>query len=507
MMHRVLIPLQPFRRRMMVCWMNTNTTTRGSNNTTMIGNNAGNERLPVAAAMGPFSNNINEKKPITMKKNPPDNGNNENNNKDKSVSKNDKETLPPLPPRQPPETLRRLVVQRKQQQEEKDQQQEERSSNKSTSPTSSVYRRKRRPSTTETRDTAGQLILQQTTTHRNHHYQHPKVSNQTRAINSPRPPLLNAAVWLDTTRYIKQSSTANTSRSGTEGARRLLRGRHEWMKAVKKHVQRGKATEYTLTGHGVPPQLLQHVVQYWHEQYQQATALQSTMIQHHQQEEKDKTQSSQAVWELHATSSAAAPITEPHHVQRALVRRVTLTTINQPHGTAPLSTTTTTSITHRLPITSFPSPFDAPVDEAEAPENTGLALYLTVMHRLASALAVVLKNTDDADQEGDDDDSDNKNNSQAKQRSRAVCPPTAGVVSRWHVVVGPVQSHEFVGQAMQGDPRVAVAWHGSRQVFIHLYGKNTKNNESSDSDDDDDKSTPVLRIVYQAQIQRSLSAE
>eukprot|EP00522_Entomoneis_paludosa_P006888 CAMPEP_0172439600 /NCGR_PEP_ID=MMETSP1065-20121228/534_1 /TAXON_ID=265537 /ORGANISM="Amphiprora paludosa, Strain CCMP125" /LENGTH=556 /DNA_ID=CAMNT_0013188303 /DNA_START=30 /DNA_END=1697 /DNA_ORIENTATION=- len=102
-------------------------------------------------------------------------------------------------------------------------------------------------------------------------------------------PLLNASVLLDTKQYIKNSANASTSRSGTEAARRLLRGRREWLQTVRKHAERGldhslglspssslvaaaqassdqhvdqRRAAYRLTGHGVPRQLLQDHVDF-----------------------------------------------------------------------------------------------------------------------------------------------------------------------------------------------------------------------------------------------------
>jgi len=109
-------------------------------------------------------------------------------------------------------------------------------------------------------------------------------------------PLLNASVLLDPQHYIKASASASTSRSGTESARRLLRGRREWMSTIRKHAERGlnppsssssnigrrilssssssnnnsqqhihmdqRRAAYRLTGHGVPQQLLQNHVDF-----------------------------------------------------------------------------------------------------------------------------------------------------------------------------------------------------------------------------------------------------
>ena len=95
-------------------------------------------------------------------------------------------------------------------------------------------------------------------------------------------PLLNVMVLLDPQRYVK-SMNSSTVRSGTEAARRILRGRQEWLKTVRKHAERGldqssiplwpnklsysmdgmiRRASYRLTGHGVPRQLLQDHIDY-----------------------------------------------------------------------------------------------------------------------------------------------------------------------------------------------------------------------------------------------------
>ena len=95
-------------------------------------------------------------------------------------------------------------------------------------------------------------------------------------------PLLNVAVMLDPTKYVK-SMDASMVRSGTEAARRILRGRKEWYRTVRKHAERGldpssiplwpnnlsyptdsmnRRASYRLTGHGVPRELLQDHIDY-----------------------------------------------------------------------------------------------------------------------------------------------------------------------------------------------------------------------------------------------------
>ena len=371
----------------------------------------------------------------------------------------DKSTYPPH--REQPETFRRrLVVAKKA---------PATNTNKTTSATQRMYRRIRRPSVTETRDAAGQVIMQ----NRRH-----------------APHVLNASVWLDTLRYIKQSSDASTTRSGTEGARRLLRGRAEWTHVVRKHVRRGTATEYELHGHGVPSQLLQDHISYWHDQYE-------AIKPYAQQVEHDTSlmePSNKGLWELHATSSAAAAVTEPHHVQRALVRRVRTTIIparpeeeekdddDDENKTRDPDLRAISSVTHRLPISSYPSPFDTPdQNEEESPENISLQLYLTVMHRLASTLAVVL-----------DDNVDD------------MIPGANGTVSRWHVVVSPYLRNGTAPLSTDAKiPRLSVVWQG-RQVFVHLVGQVKSDNSDGDSEVDSEGTSGgnLLHITYQGHIQR-----
>ncbi|KAL7569213.1 hypothetical protein ACA910_016769 [Epithemia clementina (nom. ined.)] len=76
-------------------------------------------------------------------------------------------------------------------------------------------------------------------------------------------PLLNVSVMLDPTRYIK-SMEANMARSGTEAARRILRGRKEWYKTVRKHAERGldPSSIPLWPRHGVPRELLQDHIDY-----------------------------------------------------------------------------------------------------------------------------------------------------------------------------------------------------------------------------------------------------
>ena len=152
---------------------------------------------------------------------------------------------------------------------------------------------------TDIRDSFGQIILQPGTRTQKKNSTHRESlrdeinqieDNVFKSANSL--PLLNASVLLDTKQYIKHTENAHAIRSGTEAARRLLRGRREWLQTVRKHAERGlgqpfllshqqqqerqrpssndqqsffkdkRRAAYRLTGHGVPTQLLQHHIDF-----------------------------------------------------------------------------------------------------------------------------------------------------------------------------------------------------------------------------------------------------
>jgi|UniRef100_A0A8J9TJC0 hypothetical protein len=76
-------------------------------------------------------------------------------------------------------------------------------------------------------------------------------------------PLLNASALLNTKDYCVSSANSATSKSGTEAARRLLRGKRDFVAHLRQHVLRkaptrgASPTSFVLQGHGVPVQLLQ----------------------------------------------------------------------------------------------------------------------------------------------------------------------------------------------------------------------------------------------------------
>jgi len=75
-------------------------------------------------------------------------------------------------------------------------------------------------------------------------------------------PVMNASALLDPLKYCKTSSRLSQTRgvtrsiSGTDAARRLLRGKKEFILAARSLKQQPALLE----GHGVPPQLFQHCI-------------------------------------------------------------------------------------------------------------------------------------------------------------------------------------------------------------------------------------------------------
>jgi len=73
-------------------------------------------------------------------------------------------------------------------------------------------------------------------------------------------PIVNAAALLDTTNYCKRSAFPGgvVSRSGTEAAKRLLRGKKDLIDMLRGHIILQQSQRpFCLAGHGVPKQLLQ----------------------------------------------------------------------------------------------------------------------------------------------------------------------------------------------------------------------------------------------------------
>jgi hypothetical protein len=74
-----------------------------------------------------------------------------------------------------------------------------------------------------------------------------------RTINT-RIPLLNASALLDKREYCLKSAKASTTKSGTDAARRLLRGQRDLVQVLR---QQSSLQTFILQGHGIPTALLQ----------------------------------------------------------------------------------------------------------------------------------------------------------------------------------------------------------------------------------------------------------
>lgn len=114
-------------------------------------------------------------------------------------------------------------------------------------------RRRRKKPKTEIRDTWGQLIL---TVPR-------KINTTTKSEQqdpSNRLPILNASALLHTKDYCVHSADSRTSTSGLGAARRLIQGKHDFLKVLRQLVH-DTQQRFVLQGHGVPHQLLQEHVE------------------------------------------------------------------------------------------------------------------------------------------------------------------------------------------------------------------------------------------------------
>jgi hypothetical protein len=74
-------------------------------------------------------------------------------------------------------------------------------------------------------------------------------------------PTLFASALLDCEIYCQKSASASSIRSGSEAARRLLRGKRDLLTLIRKQVERAGASPYLLKGHSVPDPVLQDHVQ------------------------------------------------------------------------------------------------------------------------------------------------------------------------------------------------------------------------------------------------------
>lgn len=100
-------------------------------------------------------------------------------------------------------------------------------------------------------------------------YYYSTPSHDSRRVSTSKPtprlvlPVMNASALLDPLKYCKKSSRlsfnrngVNRSISGTDAARRLLRGKKDFILAARSL----KSQPTLLEGHGVPPQLFQHCI-------------------------------------------------------------------------------------------------------------------------------------------------------------------------------------------------------------------------------------------------------
>lgn len=72
-------------------------------------------------------------------------------------------------------------------------------------------------------------------------------------------PTLNASAILDPKGFCHHSASAATSKSGTDAAKRLLRGKFDLLNVMKLELKnKRRPNSYLLKGHGIPDQLLQN---------------------------------------------------------------------------------------------------------------------------------------------------------------------------------------------------------------------------------------------------------
>ena len=72
-------------------------------------------------------------------------------------------------------------------------------------------------------------------------------------------PTLNASAILDPKGFCQHSASAATSKSGTDAAKRLLRGKYDLLNVMKLELQnKRRPKSFLLKGHGIPEQLLQN---------------------------------------------------------------------------------------------------------------------------------------------------------------------------------------------------------------------------------------------------------
>ena len=80
-----------------------------------------------------------------------------------------------------------------------------------------------------------------------------------------RLPILNASALLHTKDYCVHSASSQTSKSGLGAARRLLKGKQDFLNLLRGLVHSPSPQRFVLQGHGVPEQLLQEHVELAHD--------------------------------------------------------------------------------------------------------------------------------------------------------------------------------------------------------------------------------------------------
>jgi hypothetical protein len=191
--------------------------------------------------------------------------------------------------------------------------------------------------------------------HQHHHHQHRHNTLST----------MNASALLNTKEYCLKSAAAATSSSGTEAARRLLRGKKDLVRILRQKVvypthrsyQREPPVPHTLQGHGVPTQLLQNHLD-----------LAGQLL------------------ESELTGGNAAEVSFQNCTGALSLDRMR---VRSPDGHSSL---------RAWPIVVPPTAQDSDGDDSSNHDATmeswdqDMALYLSAMNRLATQLSVVLQN-------------------------------------------------------------------------------------------------------------------
>jgi len=364
-----------------------------------------------------------------------------------------------------------------------------RSSNKPPSNTNTTHNKKTVPPK-EIKDTAGQSIVVLQPLKR----ANAKASDSSAQIKDTQPnqsknnssayrlPLLNASALLDTTKYCIQSASSSTSRSGTEAARRLLRGKKDLIQVLRQLLsidhkgvehKKGWSTrsikvqpvtdgpqQFVVQGHGVPPQLLQEHVNY-----------------------------AKAMLQYHECQACLFQSKDPNSLR---IRR-----LNGTQEILPLQPTTDSSSsesTQRLVVTSQDQ-------DALSTMDPNLQLYLTVMKRMASALGSVLRNPSMSklpleDDVTSQDDTDLEVGQWRAEFVRGLVLPTKWMpedalvhpVVEWTPLLIYHEQDDENGQA-----HVETKGVGGGQVKIRLQGYPTTSTFDNKTDSKEDPPVPLRR--------------